>query len=183
MIILEGPDNSGKSTLAKALSQKFNIPISHSGGPTDDIKELIQRTEAILLNSDSPCIRDRIPIISDSIYGRALHRPTPFMGEVLDKYLARLFKCHPVIILCWPSENTLLKGEHQPGMFDTVEHHAAVEGARKDIAQKYLELFGIIPHYVYNWEEKSPDHRELIFDIVKTQRNNMRRRNPNERTN
>ena len=66
MIIIEGPDGAGKSTLAKKLSKKLDKKVLHTGGPSSTLEELIGRVKIIEANPD--CIVDRFPYLSEIIY-------------------------------------------------------------------------------------------------------------------
>lgn len=85
-IILEGPDNSGKSTLAKVLSELTGWPIEHSGGPgkESDFQARLLRDIDLM---QQKVIMDRSFIISDSIYspacrGQSLFDPRPWYRKI-----------------------------------------------------------------------------------------------------
>lgn len=66
-IILEGPDASGKSTLAVALSEKLGWPIEHCGPPSDEAFKEYYR----LLSLPSNRIYDRF-FHGEMVYGPLL---------------------------------------------------------------------------------------------------------------
>jgi len=68
-IIIEGPDNSGKSTIAEVLARTFNMPVVNSPGPTKDQDAFDKRAVASL--SATNMIFDRHCIVSESVYGAA----------------------------------------------------------------------------------------------------------------
>lgn len=77
IIIIEGPDNAGKSTLAKRLGEELGLDVIHPGGRPKDTEAalvfcLTQGT-AIAFGDVTSMIYDRITAISDDAY-RA--RPT-----------------------------------------------------------------------------------------------------------
>lgn len=72
IIILEGPDNAGKSTLAKKISERLNIEVVHPGGPPKNVAEVIrnlgEQSYAFNQGNIVSFIYDRVTCISDSIY-------------------------------------------------------------------------------------------------------------------
>lgn len=65
-IVLEGPDNSGKSTLARFLSDTLNLPVQASEGPEKFPGEINQRVSGYLQLPRT--IFDRHPCVSQEIY-------------------------------------------------------------------------------------------------------------------
>lgn len=95
-IILEGPDNAGKSTLAKYLADALDLPIVVSGGPSKWPGEVNDRSERF--NKDhATAIYDRHPCISQNLYQEAL----TLDGErVLDHHVEAFYDQEPFIIYC-----------------------------------------------------------------------------------
>lgn len=113
-IVLEGPDNSGKSTLARVLSEKLQRPIYASEGPEKYPGELIERIERYRgLNN---VIFDRHPCISDPIYGMFRSQRSSLAGG----YEARFYAEQPLLIYCDPLDRGM-QG-HVEKKHDTAEH-------------------------------------------------------------
>lgn len=95
-IILEGPDNSGKSTLADLISTALGIEVHHSGGPSKYPGEINERTD--MLNADdTTIIYDRHPAISQNIYQQG----TMAGGEfVTAERIANFYALRPLLIYC-----------------------------------------------------------------------------------
>lgn len=101
MIIIEGMDNGGKSTLVETLTKEFNLP---------SIKSYRPRIEADIHqfhNWASACpatiILDRHPAISDLVYGHILR------GRSLSTLqIARGCRANNTLIYCRPSNRTIL---------------------------------------------------------------------------
>lgn len=95
-IILEGPDNAGKSTLAAYLSKYLNLPLTHSGGPSKYSGEVNERT--VKFNADPETrIYDRHPAISQNLYQRALQQ----RGELVHAlHVDAFYTLRPLIIYC-----------------------------------------------------------------------------------
>jgi hypothetical protein len=68
MIVVEGFDMSGKSTLAKAIGQAKGWPVLHTGGPTTDLQDVIACLHRSRVRMTEPCVQDRITHVSESVY-------------------------------------------------------------------------------------------------------------------
>ena len=123
-IILEGPDNSGKSTLAKFLSQELNLPVVHSGGPSMSPGEIEQRAKKYL-ELTTPVIFDRHPCVSQNIYVLALRKlamPAPHSDLVSYETRMAFYNSSAVLIYCQSR--------------GTMEGHVLSEHATEDYAKQ-----------------------------------------------
>ena len=143
IIILEGADNSGKSTLAKKLSQALKIDVVHPGGPPKNIIEVIARCEeqsAVFdLSTDVNVIFDRVTCISDLIY-----RGRPEYSRIFKCFHKQLMTAENVfIIYCRPSDNRLKNFDDH--IQQDHEDEAVVQHAKDNvdrIISEYDDLFG-----------------------------------------
>jgi hypothetical protein len=72
VIILEGPDGSGKTATVDYLSKALQIEyVHHSGGPWIDLEDGEARLVAMLRRS-FPALYDRFPALSEYVYGPIL---------------------------------------------------------------------------------------------------------------
>lgn len=124
MIVVEGPDGAGKSTLIEAARQKRQYFVRfQSSGPPPDKKAVIQTLFWLQsFPGNIPLVCDRIPCISDRVYGPILRNTDLFVGMPLDFGLA---KCS-TLIYCRPPTSVLLKnaleGVHLEGVRERQEH-------------------------------------------------------------
>ena len=105
MIIVEGPDGSGKTTLIKHLQSIATFYMYHSKGPVTDLKDGLMRTNA-LYTYPFNSIMDRCVLISEPIYG-----PIVRNIDIFDQHLTGLWqrlkeKIDPTIIMCSPPYDT-----------------------------------------------------------------------------
>lgn len=111
MIVIEGPDASGKTTLARFLAQALSRPLKFGEGPPlhfEDMQDRLQRYSRLAPNF----IYDRHPIVSEEIYSHALDRvPTVTRQQVSDFYAA-----NPTIIYCDTQRD---RHTHELGPHDT----------------------------------------------------------------
>ena len=109
VIVVEGPDGGGKTTLIKTLSERFDLPVaprvvSQDAAAMVDLKEWVERNVA---DGWQPTLFDRHRLISEPIYGSIL-RKTFERGfdDVMWLYnMNYMFfrNCRPLIIYCLPS--------------------------------------------------------------------------------
>ena len=165
MVIVEGPDNSGKSTLINWIKENFFIQeVNRRHGPPINAKDLKVRTELVLDTEIKSLprknfITDRFSLIGENIYGPILRGKNlwdeiPEDRERLEKALKTL---DPFIIYCRPDLDTILDlSHHQVKSYDTKEHLANLAKNQKSIIKAYDNYFekANFPHfYKYNYKE------------------------------
>lgn len=134
-IVLEGPDNSGKSTLAKILSQHLGKEVYASEGPEKFPGELRERVERYRAYKD--VIFDRHPCVSDIIYGRFRQKRSSLSGEQESIFYAE----QPLLIYCDPLGRGL--NGHVEKKHDSREHVAMVQ-------HNYDAILGIYQKWALN---------------------------------
>jgi hypothetical protein len=106
MILLEGPDGSGKSLLGDRLGRVLLAKLIHQGGPPQNYRDLIARLQTQLDNFGS--ILDRSPIISERVYGPILRGGMLASEVVLDQWTDRFIEAGWILIYCRPPDQILL---------------------------------------------------------------------------
>lgn len=129
MIVIEGLDNSGKSTLARVIAQSSKFEIQESEGPPKYEGEIEERINRYLESPNKIYVRH--PVISNPIYSQA-------RGDSwqLDPALRqRFYDLRPLLIYCDPGTRGL--GDHQIKDHDTPEHLAVIEANYSKILFMY----------------------------------------------
>ena len=112
MIIFEGPDGAGKTTLIEAFQDAFNIPVAPRV-VTKDTKAMVNLQTWVDKNLDEGfqyTIFDRYRLISESIYGPILRgTPQPGFSNItwMAPRLDRFYRLKPIIIYCLPPLETV----------------------------------------------------------------------------
>lgn len=157
MIILEGPDHSGKSTLAAELAKALGYIVIHPGGaPKTPTQELIFMMEqkAITYNHNA-IIHDRVTCISQPVYNTM--RGDGTNGDQYIPYIRQL-EVNPnvVIVYCRPPLDKMLGLEnHEVKAHETVEHVRMVEQNQRQLVASYDAIMANILHIKYDYTTMS----------------------------
>ena len=110
MIVAEGADGTGKSTLVEMLAHDTKLPIAPKLVNSDtQVREgessLVQSVEKDIVKGLSAQLYDRHPLISEMIYGPPMRngfRPGFEDYRWLRRQQQRLRRYHPLVIFCLP---------------------------------------------------------------------------------
>lgn len=117
MIIVEGPDGAGKTTLIERLSEDLGIPVApkvvdHNTNATVNLKLWVEGNVSVRNRPTQEVIYDRHRLISEFIYGPILReRQTPGFNDPdwVRTMLSRLYAfVRPTIIFCLPPLGVVL---------------------------------------------------------------------------
>ena len=158
MIILEGPDNSGKSTLAEFLASGTGIKANHSGGPIKS-KADYQMRVATFFSTEKVYVMDRWPSISEQVYGSVMGRSYDIeFDETTIHALARGW----LFIYCRPPLDHLMdftkhRGSEYTAPGVTPEaYHRKIEEKQHHLVERYDEVMSHVPHIRYDFKSATP---------------------------
>jgi hypothetical protein len=131
VIILEGPDGAGKTTLAHLIGDRFDLKVLHSPGPGNllhlwlleaTIQERADRRSDIL-PALRPQVYDRF-FFSELVYGPILRKrscyPPEFHGLFFNYILP---SARPLVIFCLPPlHEIIIAAKHNEQMDGVMEH-------------------------------------------------------------
>lgn len=140
-IVLEGPDNSGKSTLAKLLALELDKRVFASEGPekfTGELRDRVERYRGL-----HEVIFDRHPCVSDIIYGAFRERPSSLANE----HQALFYASEPLMIYCDPLNRGMLG--HLEKAHDSQAHISMVNEKYANILRLYREWGISRAHIIY----------------------------------
>jgi thymidylate kinase len=153
IFILEGPDNAGKTTLARqwqdALADK--IKYFHPGGKPDNMwaeKNCMDEQLETVFTQDN-IILDRVTAISQQVYN-----PHATYNVERDAYLQKMLKKPVVIIYCRPSDDRLMRTEDFTWRDEeTEEHKQKIIRNQHQFIKNYDNLMQHTPHVTFNHED------------------------------
>lgn len=155
-LIIEGPDNAGKSTLIKFLEPHISGGVIHNTVDKDAESVLAKQSAELSLEGDK-CY-DRSAVISEYIYCSVLGR-TPVIDINLDSIFA-LAKS-TILVICLPSKHHVT-GTTKEEMAGVKENISALYDAYDNLVD-HLSI-AKVPFVVYDWEANEPQE---ILDYIK----------------
>jgi len=161
MIIVEGMDSSGKTTLIRKLSADLQLLVMNNRRLPHHAQDIIKfQRRALGMDRHFPVILDRLATISEPIYGPLCRNTGMLKVKVRDLLVLQLKFSRSIIIYCRPCKDTIFKFE-EPQMEGVLSN-------REDLLNWYdrdmlaLERVGI-PVYRYDWE--SDDYQVLLNQV------------------
>lgn len=168
MIIVEGFDTSGKSTLALKIAGRLGWPVLHTGGPTTDEADVVR----CLVRSESrmrqQCVQDRVTHISESVYSMTAF---PYKAALALSAIKNI-PPHVMVIYCRPPTEFLLEAlqsEHNDKEWDTDAHMARVVHHAPQMIAFYDTVMAMVGHRVTitRFDRSQAGSTERILDLVR----------------
>lgn len=172
-VVVEGPDNTGKSTLIQSIRAQIpELTFVPGGGPEKFPEEINHRIKALLPMKDS--LFDRHPCVSQMIYGRFRDPVSMVEPSLLDQFYAT----KPIFVYCFGP--VTLDGQEVKD-YDTPEHLALLNRHNTDIHRIYrawADLYADIQFCfsTVHWGSNPPPsyfhstHQGVIDDIKERMR-------------
>jgi len=174
VIVVEGFDNSGKSTLVRKLSNYLpNHRMAHSPGPLgfwlfDWVSDEFRR-----MTKSPRVIYDRFPLISEMVFGPILRGKTVFPDYVWRFYWNSLLTFDPFLIYTRPTDDHLILDTlgARPQM-DGVTAHAPALLQAYDRFFRELPLtsergFGNHEAYLYTYDYTTDPEADRLIRVIK----------------
>jgi hypothetical protein len=160
MIVIEGMDNSGKSTLGLAMAAYLEWPLQESEGPPCQTADMTA-DEEINARVDKyftfpPTVFVRHPVISNSIYGHVRDEGDPITEE--RRVLFGLRK--PILIYCDAGTRGL--ESHIRKAHDTDKHMDDITDGYHTLLELYRLWAAQHAHFIY----RIGDEMDLLIRLV-----------------
>lgn len=154
-IVIFGPDNSGKTTLANDLCNTFEFEYSHSPGPVsvEEMKTYIEQS----LGNEKNLIFDRFPPIEEKTCGTVLRGINKFQG--MEKEVLGYFFNVDLFIYCNPDMNVIQDWKEREQMEGIKENIEGLRKAYDDLANELSE-YGL-PYICYDWTKGKIENEEI----------------------
>lgn len=146
-IIFEGPDGAGKSYTARETSRAVGFPVHHFGGPPKSNEEIWKRAEFIFQAKD--LIFDRVPIISDQVYGPIIRKEESVFCS------AHLTLIPFPVIYCRPSVETIMAVSLEEKEYKSKKQVQLVTERIRQIIEAYDRIMARIPHIKFDRDKQT----------------------------
>lgn len=108
MVVLEGPDCSGKSTFGEFLSIIFRKKLVHAGSHPEGKEDARDRMVRDLKRMSDRSLMDRSFLISESVYSQVFDRP-----DIRKEHSwKRMIEISPIVVYCRPPLDVILDTDH-----------------------------------------------------------------------
>jgi hypothetical protein len=141
MIVIEGMDNSGKSTLAAELCDYMGLIVQESEGPPKSDDEINERIDRYATMEDRLFVRH--PVVSNAIYG--LFRPEG--NPITPSRIMEFYESNPVLIYCDAGDRGY-EG-HQLKDHDTARHRKLLADHPTELLKEYRLWAAQYAHFIY----------------------------------
>lgn len=159
-ICVEGPDNSGKTTLVDLLSEVYDREIVHAGKPESDAEAYADF--GIELNKEGQLILDRSQAISGMLYDFHVRKEVPYFGMKDCEEVA----CETLLIVCLPDKELVLADKSRKQMPGVRENHEALYDGYAEMVS-YMKSTGNSSVFVYDYtKHKLTDVMNWIEDVL-----------------
>lgn len=146
-IILEGPDESGKSTLAEQLGQLTGYPTISIGPKPLTAEQARSFCRSFVSNANKAVIMDRCTPISELVYrsqlGGGLLREMELLAYLYDAHQ----RARPVFVLCRPTVLPMPEAKHD---YDSPELVERLRKTQDTIREAYDTLFCLMEKMGYD---------------------------------
>jgi hypothetical protein len=141
MIVIEGMDNSGKSTLAETMANYMELIVQESEGPPLSDEEINDRVDRYEQMEGRLFVRH--PVISNAIYGKFRDEGNPITpGRTMIFYEA-----NPILIYCDAGSRGYEGHELKP--HDTERHQTLLTNNQQALLNEYRLWAAQYAHFVY----------------------------------
>lgn len=166
LVIVEGPDGAGKSTLIQNLMALGGFISIHTGGPPRDKQDLEDKLDKIKLALDVAgnhiLILDRHPAVSDPIYSKVTGSRSFATPGWLGK---QVWSLDPVFVYCRGSADSMRENiSKSPKAHKSPEHLLKVIQNHGEIVKLYDAFFALAPNIRYDWQ------RDSVLELAKVLR-------------
>lgn len=155
MIILEGMDNTGKTTLMSSLCGEYGFDGVHSPGHRDYDTVISWVVEAFNRDRGIPVVYDRFPLISEAVYGPALRDRNIFNESPLGLKLQERFRTEvkPLIVFCNPSEEVIEKWNDRDQMAGVIANSKKLTALYVDLMESLKLHYSVISYNYCNRDD------------------------------
>ena len=179
MIIVEGPDGAGKSTLIRMLAEHHDFQIMDRACTSDDgidpttlsLRDWVDKD--LSLSNWHPGVYDRYPLYSEPIYGLITRRrlATGFDDmEWLRRSMLMLRQKQPMVIFCFPPKE-VVRHNIQANHTMTTDHMRQVNDNATQLWQAYSVRIAqelTVGGTTRIWDYTAQNKDRVLVELVET---------------
>lgn len=160
-IIVEGMDNSGKSTLAAS----FGLEVVHPGPRPRSNSETMRCLSDQLKSARLPIVMDRVTAVSSQVYGGEHNTLLcrPFLEEMVETQGCVVIYCRPPIEVIMDFSRHTVAGHDDKKQIEWMMQNAI------RLVSRYDKLMATIPHLKYDYtnpnEEVADAASQALFTV------------------
>lgn len=166
MIIVEGFDGSGKTTLADKIGALLKWPVLYTGGPTKDEADVLSCLLRSRQRMTKRCVQDRITHVSEAAY--SIHSHPNKAARAIDNL--RDIGPNVMFVYCRPPVDFLMQelSGHTRKEWDTDEHMAKVVANARQIVSVYDTLVATVAlrSNIVHFDRTEAGATERILTVV-----------------
>lgn len=160
-IILEGTDNSGKSTLARELARRFDVPVLHPGPRPTTPEEETQCISDQWFKSHGRLVLDRVTCISTPAYTVGFTDRYLKEAMLLDHAQCLVIYCRP------PAKEILNFDTHILKEYDDPLHIIKLQERIPQIIRNYDGMMAQIRHVKYDYTARKESLNWVFMEIAR----------------
>lgn len=175
MIVVEGPDGAGKTSLIEKLRDITGLGVAPRvvNERAEAMTDLVKWTEINVSQGWHPQIYDRHRLISEPIYGTILRSdPEPGFDDLswIQRQISLFHACEPIVVVCLPPIHHVVENVMGDAK-DKDRRNLVVENDIEKIYWMYHYLLGNHPDYIhYDYTTDPQDTRTAaIAGVINTQ--------------
>jgi adenylate kinase family enzyme len=158
-VILEGPDNAGKTTLAEHLkSNVTGFTYYHPGGKPDDwaAEEAFMQIQHDLAATRDRHVLDRVTCISQQVYNPD-DDPDDGRDPIRSAHALLLTQLRNVVVIyCRPPNEVLMDvGNFKWRPEESEEHRQKIISRQHEFVERYDRVMLSVPAIFYNWKDEA----------------------------
>lgn len=144
MIVIEGMDGAGKTSIASILGGWLGWPVVHAGGPPKDELHVRRWMDTCLERTQQKVIQDRVTQVSEVVYGTIANRR--HLAGIALSGLPAMMASGALFVCCRPPTATILENlrRHSAKAWDTPEHISMVNAQAMRLIDLYDTLFATL---------------------------------------
>lgn len=162
MVIVEGMDNAGKTTLVQRLSADLKLLVLNNRRRPQNKEEILDYVKLIRpLAAHFPVILDRYAPISEPIYGPICRSTRLLNPSDIEQLIATTVSMNTLVVYCRPTVETILLFKDDIPQMDGVIQHGPALIEAYDTAMEFLG--NQLPVVGYNWQSDS--YQDLLNTV------------------